>query len=212
MGIGPPRDIAGGVDSRCAGLQVFVHDHAAVDREAGLLGEPGPRPHADANDHQIGRQRRSAFQPDLVPVDRSCRLFEMEDDAVLFVQFADEVADFTAEDALHRPPLGGHDMDLQLAGAQGRGGLEPDEARAHHDGVPRLLAFAMIARLSPSVRSIVDMRRRCAGNVEANRLGAGREHELVVGQASPPATAHRRAFTSMPVTLVPSATSIACSR
>src|SRR4051794_10050920 len=37
--IRPSRDIAGGIDSRRAGLQVCVHDHAAVDREAGLLGK-----------------------------------------------------------------------------------------------------------------------------------------------------------------------------
>ena len=114
----------------------------------------------------------------------------MEDDAVLFVQFADEVAEFTAEDAFHRPPLGGHDMDLQLAGAQGRGGLEPDEARAHHDGVPRLLCVRDDRACVAERAQHVDMRLARAGNVEANRLGAGREHELVEGQVSPARDSH----------------------
>ena len=33
-------------------------DDAAVDREARLLGERDPRPHADADDDEVGRQRR----------------------------------------------------------------------------------------------------------------------------------------------------------
>jgi hypothetical protein len=30
----PPRDVSGGPDPRSAGLQVRVHEHAALDREA----------------------------------------------------------------------------------------------------------------------------------------------------------------------------------
>ena len=80
--IRPSRDIAGGIDSRRAGLQVCVHDHTAVDREAGLLGKLDARPHADADDDEVGRQRLSSFQPDVLPFDGGDRLFEMEDDAV----------------------------------------------------------------------------------------------------------------------------------
>ena len=61
----------------------------------------------------------------------------MEDDAVLFVQPANEVAKFAAEDTLHRPPVRCHNMHLQFAGPQGRGHLKPDEAGAEHNSAPR---------------------------------------------------------------------------
>ena len=81
-------------------------------------------------------------------------------------------------------------MDLQLAGAQGRGDLEPDEARAHHDGVPRLLCVCDDRACVAERAQHVDVRLARAGNVEANRLGAGREHELVEGHVSPARDSH----------------------
>src|SRR3954447_4118842 len=53
VGIRPSRNIAGGIDSRRAGLQVCVYDHAAVDREAGLLGKLDARPHANADNYEV---------------------------------------------------------------------------------------------------------------------------------------------------------------
>ena len=78
----------------------------------------------------------------------------MEDDAVLFMQGAHEVAHLRSEHALHRPLLRGHDMDLDVAGAQRRRDLEPDEARADHNRAPRAFGQSMMARQSASERSV----------------------------------------------------------
>ena len=62
---------------------------------------------------------------------------EMEDDAVLFVQRAHEIAHLGPKHALHRPLLGRDDVNLDFARAQCGRGLEPDEAGADHDGAAR---------------------------------------------------------------------------
>src|SRR4029453_17694335 len=54
--VGPARDVAGGKDAGYAGLEIFVHRHAAIDLETGALGQLDSRPHTDAADHQAGRQ------------------------------------------------------------------------------------------------------------------------------------------------------------
>src|ERR1043166_4191990 len=177
--IRPQRNIAGGKNSRYAGLQVLVHDDAPVDLKAGALGELGPGPHADADDHEVSRQCRSTFQLDVSSVDRCRRLLEMEDDAMLFVQSANEVAEFAAEHAFHRPPVRCHDMYLQFAGPQGSGDLEPDKARAEHDGAPRLLCLGDDAPGIAERAQQMNMRLIRAGDIEANRFGAGCEEQFV---------------------------------
>ena len=59
----------------------------------GLLGEREPRPHADADDHQVGLERAAALERHALAIDGARRVLEVEDDAVLLVQRADEVAD-----------------------------------------------------------------------------------------------------------------------
>ena len=132
--IGPARDIARGVDAGRRWFRGYAFDDdAAIDREAGLLGQRQARPHADADDHEIGLEHAAALQRRALAVDRGHGIAEMEDDAVLLVQRADEVAHLRPEHALHRPLLRRHDMDLDVARAQRGRDLEPDEARADHD-------------------------------------------------------------------------------
>ena len=100
--------------------QISVDDDAAVDRQARLLGERETRPHADADDHEIGFERAAALERDAAAVERRDGFAEMEDDAMLFVQRANEVAELRPEHALHRPRFRRHDMDLDIAGAQRR--------------------------------------------------------------------------------------------
>ena len=116
--IGPAGDVAGGEDARRAGLEKRVDHDAAIDGEPRLLGKLEPRPHADAHDDEIGLERAAALQLHLLAVDGGHRVLEMEDDAVLLVQRAHEVAHRGPQDALHRPLLRRHDMDLDLARAQ----------------------------------------------------------------------------------------------
>ncbi len=58
-------------------------------------------------------------------------------DAVLLVQRAHEIAHLRTQNALHRSLVRRHHMDFDLAGAQRRRDLEPDEARAQHDHAAR---------------------------------------------------------------------------
>src|SRR5258707_13195233 len=82
-GIGPPRDVAGGKDSRHAGFKVFIHRDAAIELETGALGQLDSRPHPNADDDEVGRQCRAAFELDVPAIYRCRRLLEMEYDAVL---------------------------------------------------------------------------------------------------------------------------------
>src|SRR5262249_42577514 len=154
MGIGPARDVAGGKDSRRTGFKIFVHRDAAIDLETSALGQLDARPHPNAEDDEIGRQCRAAFELDVLAIDRRRRLLEMEDDAVLLVNRAYEIAEFTPEHALQRPALRRHDMNLDFARPQRGSNLEPDEACAEHDRA---------------------LRRFCLGN-DRSRIGKRAQH------------------------------------
>ena len=54
--IRPARDVAGREDARGARFQVLVHRDAAIDGEACLFRQRNRRPHADADDDEIGRK------------------------------------------------------------------------------------------------------------------------------------------------------------
>ena len=131
--IGPACDVARREDPRCTGLQKLRDRHAAIDRKAGLLGERQPRPHADAGDNEVRRDRPAAFKGHLARVDRSRSILEVEDDAVLLVQAAHEVSHLRAEHALHRPLVRRHDVHLDPTRAQRCGDFQTDEARADDD-------------------------------------------------------------------------------
>ena len=151
--VGPPRDVAGREDARRAGLEVLVHGDAAVDRQARLLGQADRRPHADAQDDEVGLERRAVAQRHGASVDARDGSAQMEDDAVLLVELPDEPADLRPHDALERLVLRRDDMDVDAARAQRRRDLEADEARADdHHASSRTRARSTIARLSANVR------------------------------------------------------------
>ena len=64
--------------------QVLVDDDAAIDRQAGLLGQRESRPHADADDDEVGVDGGAVARASTVaPVDRARRVCaEMEHDAL----------------------------------------------------------------------------------------------------------------------------------
>ena len=154
----------------------------------GLLGERQARPHADADDDEIGLEHAAALQRRALAVDRGHGVPEMKDDAVLLMQRADEIAHLRAQHALHRPLLRRDDMDLDLARAQRRRDLEADEARAdHHDARARAFG-ACDDRAAVGQRAQgVDVRLVGAGNRQPHRLGAGRQQQPIVGDVLPPA-------------------------
>ena len=55
MGVG---DVAGGEHARDAGLEALVGQDAVVDWMPGGLGQPGARRNADADDDEVGLDRR----------------------------------------------------------------------------------------------------------------------------------------------------------
>ena len=76
------------------------------------FGERDPRAHADAGDHEIGLERAAALELHLFAVDGGRHVLEVENDAVLLVQRADEIAHLRAENPLHRPLVRRHHVDL----------------------------------------------------------------------------------------------------
>ena len=133
MRIGPARDVAGGINAGDAGFKICIHDDAAIKRKASLFGQRQPRPHPDANDDDVGLQHAAALERRALAVDCNHSIAEMEDDAVLLMQRAHEIAHFRSKHALHRPLLRRHYMDLDIARPQRRRGLQPDETCADHD-------------------------------------------------------------------------------
>ena len=92
MRVGPARDIARRVDAGNAGLEISVDDNAAIELEACLLGKCQPRTHPDANHDQVRFERSAALERGVVTLDRRDGIAEMEDNAMLLVQPADEIA------------------------------------------------------------------------------------------------------------------------
>ena len=66
----------------------------------------------------------------------------MEDDAVLLMQCANEVAHVRSEHALHRTLLRRHHMDLDIMRAQRRRDLEPDKTGTDYDYAARAVEGA----------------------------------------------------------------------
>jgi hypothetical protein len=96
---------------------MLVYQHAAIEGQAGSLGELEPRPHTDAHDDEIRLELVPARKPDVPAVDRARRLAKMEDDAVLFVQVAHEVAQLRSQHLLHGPFAGRNDVHFDVARA-----------------------------------------------------------------------------------------------
>ncbi len=191
MGIGPPRDVAGGKDSRHAGFKVFIHCDAAIDLETGALSQLDSRPHPNADDDEVGRHCRAAFELDVPAIDRRRRLLEMEYDAVLLVNRAYDIAKFAPEHAFQRPALRCHDMNLDLARPQRGGNLEPDEACADHDRVPGGFCLgndrSRIGERAQHAHVRLIRRRRYRGEPVRRRLRAAacRRGRFAHSQASP---------------------------
>ena len=180
MRIGPARNVARGVDAGNAGFQIGVDGDAPIDRQPGLLGQSKTGPHADANHHDIGLDRGAAFQNGAYTVDRGDGVAEMEDDAMLFMQGADEVAHLRPQHAFHRPLLQADDVNLDISGAQRGSGFEPDKARADHDCPPRAIGQCNDGAGISQRAQHVHMRLVRARYRQPHRLRAGRQQQPVV--------------------------------
>src|SRR5262249_46755272 len=133
--------VACGKHPRHAGFEVFIHRDTPVSFYPSPFGELNPRPDANTDDHEIGRQCCTALELDAPSINGRCGIFEMEYDAVFLVNCADEIIEFGAEHAFQRAALWRHDMNLDLTSTQRGGDLEPDEARTEYHRAPRLLCL-----------------------------------------------------------------------
>ena len=115
-------------------------------------------------------------------IDRGHRVFEMENDPMLFVQRAHEVTHLRPEHALHRPLLRRHHMNLDVAGAQRRRGLQSDEARTDDERAARTLGRLDDGAAIRERTQRMDMRLVGAGDRQPHRLSAGRQQQPVIGQ------------------------------
>ena len=173
--IRPARDVAGREDATHAGLQVFVHGDASIDGEARLFGQRNRRPHADADDDQVGREPFSALQGDASTVDRHRRRAKMEDDPVFFMEVADETPDLRAEDLLHGTGLPSDHAHPDVARAKRRRHLETDEAGTDHDCPLRFRRPGDQGAAVGERAQIVDVREIPTGQREPCRFSPGRE-------------------------------------
>src|SRR5205807_2650290 len=116
-----------------AGLEISVDDNTPIELEACLPGKRQTWMHADADHDEVRLERSAALEHGAILLDRSDGIAEMEDDAMLLVQLADEIAHLDPEDALHRALFRRYHVDLDAADAQRRRRFEANEARADHD-------------------------------------------------------------------------------
>jgi hypothetical protein len=109
---------------------MLVHKHATVDGQSRALGQLEVGTHPDAGNHEIGSQALPALQRHDPAGNFPSRLLQVKADAVLFMEFPDEIAQLGPHESLERPSLRRYDIHLQLSRPQRRGYLEPDEAGA----------------------------------------------------------------------------------
>ena len=103
---------------------------------------------------------------------------------MLLVQRADEIAHAGTEHALHRPLLGRHDMDLDLARAQRRRGFQPDKTRADHDRAARAAGAGDDGAAVGQRAQDMDMRLVGARDRQPHRLGARRQQQAIIGNGA----------------------------
>src|SRR6185369_1464248 len=101
--------------------------NATIQYEAGLLGQLQARPHADPDDRQVGLESCAAFKSGATIFDRRYGVLQVEDNAMLFMQPAHEVAHLRAQHALHRPLLGSNDVHFDVARTKRGRSLQSDE-------------------------------------------------------------------------------------
>ena len=115
--IGPACNVAGCEDPWHARFEIGVHDNTAINGQPSPFGKLDPWAHADTGDHEVRLKRATAFQLHLLRVDGTRRVLEVENDAMLLVEGAHEIAHMRTQNALHRPFVWSDDVDFDPAGA-----------------------------------------------------------------------------------------------
>src|SRR5439155_1508426 len=101
---------------------------------------------------------------------------EVEDDAVLLVEDANDITELGAQHALEWAPPRRDHVHVDLPGAEGRRDLEPDEAGPEDHRPPRRLG-GLDDRAAVLQRAKVVNRRTVAGELEPDGLGSRCEND-----------------------------------
>ncbi|GAA3103549.1 hypothetical protein GCM10020254_56670 [Streptomyces goshikiensis] len=190
------RHVPHGEDVRVGRAQRGVHrDPAAVlpvhQGQPGGLGERGARRGPDRREHRVrrvllpvvrtGRQHHAVLADDLRQPGP-----EVEADPVVLVQVPEEPADLRAEHRVQRGGLRLDHRDLRPVPARRGGDLQADPPGARDQQVavvpaePRQRVAQPFGVRQPA--QVVDPGQARARDVQAARLGAGRQQQLVVVQ------------------------------
>ncbi len=195
MSRGGGGHVAGGVDVRVGGAQRRVDGHTAAglrvgEVESGLFGECGAGGGTDRGEHVVGGvllavvgahgENHAVLSDDLGEAGA-----EVEAHAVFAVQIGEQAAEFGSQDAVQGCRGGLDDGDLGAVGA-GRGGdLQTDPAGAGDHQMPVVPPEGGQDAAQPfgvgEAAQVVHAGQAGAGDVQAARLGAGGQQQLVVG-------------------------------
>jgi hypothetical protein len=135
----------------------------------------------------------------------------MEDDAVLLVQAAHEVAELGTEDALHRSLVRRDDVHLETARAQRGGHFEADEARAEDDGTARRRGASDDRATVAQGSQRVHVRQLEAGQRQPDGLGPRGQQQPLVRHAAAVVERHLARRDVDAATLAPRRSSMPCS-
>ena len=178
--IGPPRDIAGGKDSRDIRFQKFVYQYAVVGRDSCCFSKRSVRTYADSNDDEIAIQYRSVIQLYLSVLYNCWRSPEMKLYSVLLVSFANQLTQFASENLFERQrPFPDH-CDFKLALAQRCRHFQPDEARADDNGPLRVFGFRNDVPAVSESSQITNVRQIVPRNLKPHRLSTGCQQQRAV--------------------------------
>src|SRR5271170_5762042 len=109
----------------------------------------------------------------------ACRLLQMKDNAMLFMERPHQSTQIGAKNSLHRSFFRRHHMDFDFPRAQGGGDFEPDEARAQYNGPTRSLRSFDDGVAFGERAQHQDVRLLRARNGGPHWLGAGGQKEPI---------------------------------
>jgi hypothetical protein len=175
----PARNVTGREYPWRARFEIGVHDDSPVHLEAGRLCELDAGKDADPRDDEIGLKGASALQPYLSTLNSACRLLQMKDNAMLFMERPHQSTQIGAKNSLHRSFFRRHHMDFDFSRAQGGGDFEPDKARAQYDGPTRSLRSFDDGVAFGERAQHEDVRLVRARNGGPHWLGAGGQKEPI---------------------------------
>ena len=124
------------VDAGPAGLQMIVDKNAAIDAEAGTVGEFDIRANAGRDHHKIGFNLRAVLKRDRLrapfAVNADCFSIEVDGHAARLKCFFQHAGRVSVELALHEPVHQVYNRDLRACLCQAMSGLEPEQATTDH--------------------------------------------------------------------------------